>query len=78
MGFKLDLSKNEPLKDTPGVTLHPPTKFGEDRPKDLGGPFEEGGSNLTFQKMNPSRTSLAATSTLPPSLVKIGPETWEK
>ena len=31
----LDLSKNEPLKDTPEVTLHPPTKFGEDRPKDL-------------------------------------------
>ena len=42
----LDLSKNDPLKDNPGVPLHLPTKFGEDRPKDLGGVGEQ--TNLTF------------------------------
>ena len=33
----LDLSKKEPLKENPWVPLYLPTKFGEDRPKDLGG-----------------------------------------
>ena len=33
----LDLSKNEPLKLIFGAALHLPSKFGEDRPKDLGG-----------------------------------------
>ena len=33
----LDLFENEPLKDKWEVHLHTPTKFGEDRPKDLGG-----------------------------------------
>ena len=33
----LDLSKNEPLKLISGTGLHLPSKFGEDRPKDLGG-----------------------------------------
>ena len=37
----LDLSKNETLKDTSGVNLHPPTKFHEDRTKDLGGEEEQ-------------------------------------
>ena len=37
----LDLSKNEPLNDTPGFILHPPTKLGEDRHKDLGGEGEQ-------------------------------------
>ena len=33
----LDLSKNEPLKLISGAAHHLPSKFGEDRPKDLGG-----------------------------------------
>ena len=33
----LDLSKNETLKLISGAALHLPSKFGEDRPKDLGG-----------------------------------------
>ena len=33
----LDLSKNEPLKLISGAGLQLPSKFGEDRPKDLGG-----------------------------------------
>ena len=33
----LDLSKNEPLKLISGAALHFPSKFGEDRRKDLGG-----------------------------------------
>ena len=37
----LDLSKNETLKDTSGVNLDPPTKFHEDRTKDLGGEEEQ-------------------------------------
>ena len=37
----LDLSKNEPLKLISGVALHLPSKFGEDRPKDLGGVGEQ-------------------------------------
>ena len=32
-----DLSKNEPLKLISGAALHLLSKFGEDRPKDLGG-----------------------------------------
>ena len=31
----LDLSKNEPLELISGATLNLPTKYGEDRPKDL-------------------------------------------
>ena len=38
----LDLSKNEPLKLISSAALNLPTKFGEDRPKDLG---EVGGTN---------------------------------
>ena len=37
----LDLSKNETLKDTSGVNLDSPTKFHEDRTKDLGGEEEQ-------------------------------------
>ena len=37
----LDLSKNEPLKLISGAALHLPSKFGEDRPKDLGGVGEQ-------------------------------------
>ena len=37
----LDLSKNEPLKLISGAALHLPSKFGEDRPKDLGGEGEQ-------------------------------------
>ena len=37
----LDLSKNEPLKVISGDALHLPSKFGEDRPKDLGGVGEQ-------------------------------------
>ena len=33
----LDLSKNEPLKLISGAAVHLFSKFGEDRPKDLGG-----------------------------------------
>ena len=33
----LDLSKNETLKLISGAALQLPSKFGEDRPKDLGG-----------------------------------------
>ena len=33
----LDISKNETLKLISGAALHLPSKFGEDRPKDLGG-----------------------------------------
>ena len=42
--------KNEPLKLISGATLHLPTKFGEDRPKDLGevGEQTEKKTNLTF------------------------------
>ena len=35
----IDLSKDEPLKPT--SPLYFPTKFGEDRPKDLGGAPDE-------------------------------------
>ena len=37
----LDLSKNKHLKLISGVALHLPSKFGEDRPKDLGGVGEQ-------------------------------------
>ena len=37
----LDLSKNEPLKLISGAALHLLSKFGEDRPKDLGGVGEQ-------------------------------------
>ena len=37
----LDLSKNEPLKLISGAALHLPSKFGEDRSKDLGGVGEQ-------------------------------------
>ena len=37
----LGLSKNEPLKLISGAALHLPSKFGEDRPKDLGGVGEQ-------------------------------------
>ena len=37
----LDLSNNEPLKVISGAALHLPSKFGEDRPKDLGGVGEQ-------------------------------------
>ena len=65
----LDLSKNEPLKLISGAALHLPSKFGEDRPKDLGGVGEQTNKQtdkrcsnysmvtsmtLTFGKMNPS------------------------
>ena len=43
----LDLSKNEPLKLISGAALHLPSKFGEDRPKDLGGTNRKN-INLTF------------------------------
>ena len=33
----LDLSENEPPKGKSGVNLHPPTNFGGDWTKDLGG-----------------------------------------
>ena len=73
----LNLLKNEPLKDNPGVPLHPPTKFGEDQPKDLEGLFQVGGLNLNVQKINPSRTTQGSPSSFPLSLVKIGPKTGE-
>ena len=37
----IDLFKKEPLKDNSEVHLHTPTKFGEDRSKDLGGDREQ-------------------------------------
>ena len=37
----LDLSKNEPLKLISGADHHLPSKFGEDRSKDLGGVGEQ-------------------------------------
>ena len=42
--------KNEPLELISGAALHLPTKFGEDRPKDLGevGEQTEKNINLTF------------------------------
>ena len=43
----LDLSKNEPLKLISRAALHLPSKFGEDRPKDLGGVGEQT-NRLTF------------------------------
>ena len=44
----LDLSKNEPLKLISGAALNLPSKFGEDRPKDLGGNKKKKHINLTF------------------------------
>ena len=46
----LDLWKNEPLELISGAALNLPTKFGEDRPKDLGevGEQTEKNINLTF------------------------------
>ena len=46
----LDLSKNEHLEQISGVALNLPTKFGGDRPKDLGeiGEQTEENINLTF------------------------------
>ena len=40
--------KNEPLELISGATLHLPTKFGEDRPKDLGEVGEQTGKKMTF------------------------------
>ena len=37
----VDLFEKEPLKGNPEVHLHTPTKFGEDRSKDLGGDREQ-------------------------------------
>ena len=37
----IDLFKKEPLKGNSEVHLHTPTKFGEDRSKDLGGDREQ-------------------------------------
>ena len=37
----IDLLKKEPLKGNSEVHLHTPTKFGEDRSKDLGGDREQ-------------------------------------
>ena len=37
----VDLFKKEPLKGNSEVHLHTPTKFGEDRSKDLGGDREQ-------------------------------------
>ena len=37
----LDLSKKEPLELISGAALHLPSKFGEDRSKDLGGVGEQ-------------------------------------
>ena len=37
----LTFQKNEPLKLISGAALHLPSKFGEDRPKDLGGDGEQ-------------------------------------
>ena len=46
----LDLWKNEPLELISGAALNLPSKFGEDRPKDLGevGEQTEKNINLTF------------------------------
>ena len=43
----VDLSNNEPLKLISGAALHLPSKFGEDRPKDLGETNRKN-INLTF------------------------------
>ena len=43
----LDLLKNEPLKLISEAALHLPSRFGEDRPKDLGGNRKKH-INLTF------------------------------
>ena len=40
-GRAVDLFEKEPLKGNSEVHLHTPTKFGEDRSKDLGGDREQ-------------------------------------
>ena len=42
-------AKNEPLKDTSRVNLHRLTKFGEGRPKDLGGVGEQANKETNTQ-----------------------------
>ena len=57
--FDLDdlyLSKNQPLKDTSGSTLHHPTKFGQDRPKNLGGVVKQ--TNTQTNKQTHKQTNV--------------------
>ena len=68
----LDLSKNEPLKNTSGVPLYLPTKFGEDRLKDLGAGFAiESGLGLEdsgLDRFSRTRDSIQIESSPSPSL----------
>ena len=62
----LDLSKNEPLKLISGAALHLPSKFGEDRPKDLGGVGEQTNKQTNVSK----EKEISETNILTPHLLK--------
>ena len=53
----LDLSKNEPLKLISGAALHLPSKFGEDRPKNMEGVGEQ--TNKQTDKQTNKKTNVA-------------------
>ena len=54
-----DLSKNEPLKLISGTALHLSPKFGEDRPKDLGGVREQINKQTDKHKQTNKQTNVA-------------------
>ena len=71
----LDLSKNETLKLISGAALHLPSKFGEDRPKDLGGTNKKNNINLTFDPIGPINLNQGSTRVHSPTFMQIRPRT---